>query len=430
MAPQLDENRRIVITGIGLVTSVGHHREAVWNAVCRGQSGVRRLVGIKAIPDGLILGAPVTGLSGDDTHRLKPIPLCMFAAAHALADAEIDLRRFERHRFGCAISGHMGDTDFVVEKLGRTELIDPNKTPWWEQWMPNTACAMVANRFGLIGPRICHSTACSSGLIDILAAVRAIQDNQCDQALAGSAEAIHPLLAAGFYRMGVLANHADPTQACRPFDADRSGFVMGEGAAMFVLERLSKARERGARIYAEILGGHMLAEAHHVTGLDAQRSVIPQLILQTLQRARLTPKQIGYINAHGTGTRQNDVVETMGIRRAFGPMADRVAVSATKSMLGHLVNASGGVEMAITTLALRDGFLPPTINLTHPDPQCDLDYVPLVGRHVPIEHALKISIAFGGHLAAIVLRRWSEPKTARERRGEIAESGEERAESK
>ena len=153
---------------------------------------------------------------------------------------------------------------------------------------------------------------------------------------------------------------------------------MGEGAAMFVLERLSKARERGARIYAEILGGHMLAEAHHVTSLDAERSVIPQLILQTLQRARLTPKQIGYINAHGTGTRQNDVGGTMGIRRAFGPMADRVAVSATKSMLGHLVNASGGVEMAITTLALRDGFLPPTINLTHPDPQCDLDYVPLV----------------------------------------------------
>jgi 3-oxoacyl-(acyl-carrier-protein) synthase len=275
--------------------------------------------------------------------------------------------------------------------------------------MPNTACSTVANQYGLLGPRICHSTACASGLIDILAAVRSIRDGQCDIALAGSAEAFHPLFAAGFRRMRVLAEHEDPKQACRPFDRARHGFVMGEGSAMFVMERLSHAKRRGAKIYAAVTGGKMHAEAHHVTDLDVESASLAHLITETLRSASLEPQDVDYINAHATGTEQNDVVETRGIRRAMGKAADRLCVSATKSMLGHLVNASGSVELAMTALTLRDGYAAPTINLTDQDDQCDLDCIPLVGRPGDYRNALKLSIAFGGHLVGVTLKRWDGP---------------------
>jgi 3-oxoacyl-(acyl-carrier-protein) synthase len=367
---------------------------------------MKRLVGLQGIPDRMLLGAQVE-IAGDFPGQLKNIPLCRQTAAEAIADSRIHWADVDRERFGCAIGAHMGDTDFVVERLGLSdELIPPGKRPWWQQWFPSTACATVANDYDLRGPRLSNSTACASGAIAILTAVRSIRDGQCDLVLAGSSEAIHPLFAAGFHNMRVLADHDDPAQACRPFDANRSGFVMGEGAAMFVLERLSHARRRGATIYAEVLGGRIMTDAHHVTSLDAGCGTLTELIRCALRTAGVSPRDIAYINAHGTGTRPNAVIETRGIRAAFGRAANDLCVSATKSMLGHLVNASGSVELAITALALRDGFAPPTLNLTDPDPECDLDCIPLVGRVRPLEHAMKLSIAFGGHLAAIVLRRW------------------------
>lgn len=397
----------IVITGIGLIAAVGRNREAVWHAVCRGQSGVRSLAGLSDAPKALSIGAPVA-MDAEYPGQLKTIALCQHVAAEALADARIDWREIDPSRFGCAISGHMGDTGWFDEQPGRVPAPHAKDLPWWSQWLPNTACSLVANRYGLEGPRLCHSTACASGLIEVLSAVRSIRDGQCDIALAGSAEAFHPLFAAGFHAMRVLATHEDPQQACRPFDSRRSGFVMGEGAAMFVIERLSHALRRDADIYAEILGGKMQAEAHHMTGLDAESETLAYLISGTLKQAKLAPENVGYINAHGTGTQQNDVVETRGIRRALGRAADRICVSSTKSMLGHLVNAAGSVELAITALALRDGFAPPTMNLTDPDPECDLDCIPLVGRRTSFEHALKLSVAFGGHMATMVLRRWNQ----------------------
>ncbi len=390
-----------------MITSIGHSREAVWQAIQRGECGIRRLTGVPSIPDGLLLGATVD-IEGEFPGQLKNIPLCRQTAAEALADSRIHFGRVDRDRFGCSIGAHMGDTDFVVERLGLQEsLIPPGKPPWWQQWLPNTSCAVVARDYDLRGPRLSNSTACASGTIAFLKAVRAIQDDQCDLALAGSSEAIHPLFAAGFYNMRVLANHADPKLACRPFDVNRSGFVMGEGAAMFVLESLEHARTRGAAIYAEVLGGRLLNDACHVTSLDADSDSLSELIRITLRSSHLVPRDVTYVNAHGTGTKQNDLLESRGIRSAFGPAADAVCVSANKSMLGHLVNASGSVELAITALALRDGFVPPTLNLTDPDPECDLDCIPLVGKARPLEHALKLSIAFGGHLAAVALRRWT-----------------------
>lgn len=401
----------IVITGIGMIAALGADRESVWAGVREGRSGIRGVRGLPDVPKSISIGAPVA-IEREFAGQLKWITLNLHAAAEALADANVDLRRVDRDRFGCAISGHMGDAGWFDERRGLPPVSEKRAVPWWHQWFPNTSCSTVANRFGLRGPRLCHSTACASGLVEVLSAVRSIQDGQCDIALAGSAEAFDPLFAAGFQAMRVLAHHDDPQQASRPFDSQRSGFVMGEGAAMFVLERLSHAQRRGAQIYAEVAGGKMQAEAHHITGMDAKSETLAYLIGATLQRAGIAPSDLGYINAHGTGTQQNDIVETRGIRRALGRSADRICLSSTKSMLGHLVNAAGSVELAITTLAMRDGFAPPTANLTNPDPECDLDCIPIVGRQTQFEHALKLSVAFGGHMAAAVLRRWPDAKSA------------------
>lgn len=396
----------VVITGIGMQTSLGHDRETVWRNVRQGRSGVRALTGVPGIPDGQLLAATIN-VDSEIPHQLKQITLCQAAAAEAVADAAINFSEVDLDRFGCAISGHIGDTGWIDDgAFGRFRA--PDEPLWWEQFLPNASCSEVANRYRLCGPRFSHSVACASGLIDILSAVRAVRDQQCDIALAGSAEAIHPLFAAGFQRMRVLAYDDDPQRACRPFDKDRKGFVMGEGAAMFVVERLSHAQRRGAKIYAEVLAGKHLAQAHHVTGLDAESEALTYLIRRTLDKSGISPRDIGYINVHGTGTKQNDLVESVSIRRAFGPLASKTCASATKSMLGHLVNASGSVELAVTTLALRDGFVPPTLNLTNPDPECDIDCIPLVGRRNQFEHALKLSVAFGGHLVAVALRRWPE----------------------
>ncbi len=404
------EDEPIVITGIGMITSVGRDRESVWRAVQQGRCGVRSLRGLQGIPDGLLVGAPVD-IEPEVPGQIKNIPLSLHAADEALRDARVDWDTVDRNRFACGVSVHVGDTNCIAAKLGMHHLIDPQSMPWWQQWLGNTACWSVANRYGLYGPRLTHSTACASGLVEILMAYRGLRDNQCDIALAGSSEVIHPLLAAGFYQMKALAHHEDPTQACRPFDSNRRGFVMGEGAAMLVLERLSHAVGRGAKIYAEITAGKMLAEAFHVTGIDEGSETLAHLINITLRAAHLAPDEISYINAHGTGTQQNDPAEIRGIRRALGRAAKRVSVSSVKSMLGHLVNASGSVELALTALALRDGFTPPTINLTHPDPACDLDCIPLVGRRLRFDNALKLSVAFGGHLVAMTLRRWNDTAT-------------------
>jgi 3-oxoacyl-(acyl-carrier-protein) synthase len=396
--------QRVVITGIGLTASVGDDREGVWHAVRNGHSAMRRLSGLTGIPDHLLIGAPVD-IELDAPDQLKVLALCNRASDEAISDAALSPRSVEPGRFGCAVSAHMGDMRGLVEQCGCGHLNPPTSIPWWDQWLPNTACWLTASRHGLYGPRLGHSTACASGLIAVLTAVRAIQDGQCDVALAGSAEAITPLFAAGFHQMRVLANHEDPRQACRPFDLDRQGFVMGEGGAMFVLERFSDAVARGAQIYAEVAGGRLLATAHHVTDLDMESDALTQLISDTLCASGLDAGDIGYINVHGTATQQNDLAEARAIRRAMGSAADALCVSATKSILGHLINAAGSVELAITALAMRDGFVPPTLNLTRPDPLCDLDCIPLVGRERPFCCALKLSVAFGGTLAAVALRR-------------------------
>ncbi len=400
----------IVITGVGMMTSVGNDRESVWQAVQQGQSGIRPVPPDSGIPEWINIAARVD-LPDRPPKQLKVIAMAHHAAAEAIQDASIDFGCVDRDRFACAISGHVGDWRLLRQQHGFEGPDGPLDTPIWNQFFPNSCCWDLATRFGLYGPRICHSTACASGLIDIMSAARAIRDGRADIALAGSSEAIDPLMAAGFKKMRVLANTTEPGQSCKPFDRNRKGFVMGEGAAMFVVERLSHALERNATIYAEICQGRMLADAHHMTGLDVESESLTRLINETLRTSRLRATDIDYVNAHGTGTQQNDLMETRGIRNSLGSHADNIFVSSLKSMLGHLINASGSVELAITTLALRDGYVPATLNLHEPDPECNLNYLPMIGRYDRIKTAMKLSLAFGGHLVAVALKRWDDTAT-------------------
>ncbi len=399
----------IVITGIGMLTSVGDDRESVWEAVRRGESRFDFIRGVRGIPDEQIIAATVN-LREPLHGRLKVLPMCERASDEAMRDSGVDLSQINPRRFGCMVSGHMGDTRWMDQQF----QLDSGQTDdqaWWEQWLPDTSCTMLARRFGLLGPMLSHSTACASSLISVMSAARAIRDGQCDIALAGGGETIDPLVVAGFNQMRVLATDEDPQRACRPFDRSRKGFVFGEGAAFFVVERLGHALRRGARIYAQIAASKSLAQAHHVTSIDADSDSLVHLIELALEEARLCPAEVGYINAHGTGTTQNDAAEAAGIRTVFGADIDKTCVSSTKSCLGHMINAAGAVELAVTVMAMRDGFAPPTLNLTDPDPVCNFDCLPLVGRANRFQHALKLSLAFGGHLVAVMLSRWNDAAT-------------------
>lgn len=397
----------VVITGVGIVTALGSDRESSWQAIREGRSAIRLIRGVQGVPDESIC-AGVIDLPDAPYGRLKAFPLCERAAAEALADARIDWNTIDRTRFGCALNAIMGDAHYLNVLNGRIPDVDPQRFPWWQQWLPNSLSAHIGHKFELHGPRLSHSTACASSLISFLTAVRAVRDGQCDIALAGGGDAIDPLFAAGFKQMRALADSTDPATACKPFDRHRNGFVLGEGAALLVIERLGHALRRGAKIYAEVSAGKMLAEAHHVTGLDAESDVLTHLIGITLDQAGLAPAEVGYINAHGTGTEQNDRVEMRSIRRAFGNDIRHTCVSATKSMIGHAINGSGAVELAVTVMAMRDGFAPPTMNHTDPDPECTFDCLPLAGRVNRFQHALKLSVAFGGHLVAVALSRWND----------------------
>lgn len=409
MQSRLDPQEPIVITGIGLATSLGRDRETVWQAVRRGERRMRLVEEKDGVPAGLISAAVIDDPTLSQ-QRSKAIQLAERTAHEALSEAKLLGPHADRSRLGCAISTHMGDTSFVAHRAG-VSTQRHGSTPWYMQFVPSTASTEVGRLFGLHGPRLCHSAACASGAVELISAVRALRSDQCDAMLVGGTEVLHPLYAAGFRQMRVLGQHDDPCQACRPFDSQRNGFVLGEGSGMLVLERLSHALDRGAKIYAEVIGTALHAEAQHLTHLDQDAEVLTHTLVAAMRKARLAPDDVGYINAHGTGTEQNDVCEAAGIRRAFGHATPHIPVSATKSMFGHLLNAAASTEIAITALALRDGFMPPTANLTDPDPRCALDHLPMIGRTTRPQIAVKLAVAFGGHVAAVILRRWSDAKS-------------------
>ncbi len=403
---QTPEEDPVVITGIGIASSLGSSRESVWQNIQIGKSGIRRTdfnddVGDLELPCGMVDWLPM------GSNSLKSIQLTQHAAAEALGDATFDWRSVNRERFACSVSAQFGDIGylFLPEEERDSKPLEDYKHRWWEEFLPSTPSHFIGNHFQLYGPRLCHTTACASGLISTIIAARMIRDDQADFALCGAGDAVTKLVYAAFARMGVLADDQDPSAACRPFDVNRKGFVMGEGAAMMVLEKRSTAIARGARIYAELAAAQMLNQAHHVTGLDGDAGPMEALVERLVSKAGWDYLGPQYINAHGTGTEQNDRCELQAIRAALNGRADNVLVSSNKAVIGHLINAAGSVELALTAMALRDGFVPPTMHLDTPEEVGQIDCMPKLGAQVEIDRALKLSLAFGGHLVGVALRR-------------------------
>ncbi|MFN9237584.1 MAG: beta-ketoacyl-ACP synthase II [Planctomyces sp.] len=409
--------RRVVVTGLGVVTPLGCELDDVWDAVCRGESGVGtverfdcrdfkvRFGGeIRQFDATKYLQIDVRDLRRDDRFS----QFAMVAAEKAVAQAAIDFSSGDPYRYGVLVGSGIGGLDEI--ELQHSVLFDrgPDRiSPFMiPKLIINAASGNLSVRWKLRGPNTSVCTACASGTNAIGDAFRMIQYGMADVMVTGGTEAaLTPMGIAGFARMGALSVRNDaPQEASRPFDVDRDGFVLSEGAGIMVLEELEFARRRGARILAEVCGYGLSSDATHLTSPDPQGTGAARAIQAAITDAGLKPDDIDYINAHGTSTPLGDVAETNAIRTVFGQHADALAVSSTKSQLGHLLGASGGVESVFCVQALERQVAPPTINLDHPDPQCDLDYVPHEPRRMRIRCAMKNSFGFGGHNACLIFR--------------------------
>jgi 3-oxoacyl-[acyl-carrier-protein] synthase II len=409
--------RRVVVTGLGVVTPLGCELDDVWDALCRGESGVGTVErfdcrDFKVRFGGEIRQFDATRYLQIDARDLRRADrfsqFAMVAAEKAVGQAGIDFSIGDPYRYGVLVGSGIGGLDEI--ELQHSVLFDrgPDRiSPFMiPKLIINAASGNLSVRWKLRGPNTSVCTACASGTNAIGDAFRMIQCGMADVMLTGGTEAaLTPMGIAGFARMGALSVRNDaPQEASRPFDVDRDGFVLSEGAGILVLEELEFARRRGARILAEVCGYGLSSDATHLTSPDPQGTGAARAIHAAINDAGLKPDDIDYINAHGTSTPLGDVAETNAIRTVFGQHADALAVSSTKSQLGHLLGASGGVESAFCVLALERQVAPPTINLDHPDPACDLDYVPHEPRRMRIRCAMKNSFGFGGHNACLVFR--------------------------
>ncbi|WP_123040398.1 beta-ketoacyl-ACP synthase II [Cohnella candidum] len=404
---------RVVITGMGCVTPLGLDKETSWRSAASGICGIRRLAPERAEQLPVRLAAeipdfdPHVYMDAKEARRTdRFIQLAIAAAEEAIRDSGLAIgRNADPERTGVWIgSGAGGIRTFekgMLEVLQRGyRRMSPFALP---MFLPNMAASRVAIRHGIRGPANCSVTACASGTNSIGEAFRAIQRGEADVMLAGGAEApICSIGLASFAAMGALSASDDPAEGCRPFDKGRNGFVMGEGAGVLVLESLLHARERGADIYAELLGFGSCGDGFHVAAPRPDGSDWSRAMSLALEDAGLAPKDIAYINAHGTGTPQGDLVETRAIKQAFGVWAYDVSVSSTKSASGHLLGASGAVEAIFSVLALRDQIIPPTIHFREYDDELDLHYTPNLPRRKTIRAAMSNTFAFGGHNAVLV----------------------------
>ncbi len=419
------DNPRVVITGIGLVTGLGPDRESTWKALLAGKGAMRRLdpaelaeragLSERLLKPSQFLGAPALGLAGvshENVFCREPnIELAMRAAKEAVKEARIDWDAVEAFRRGCVIGTSKGGMQSFsrmafAESSGHEENLAPEI---WPMVWPNTPASLVAEKWHIQGPVLCPVAACATGLMSLCRGAELIREGTCDLVLAGSTDAsLQPAVLGAFSRMGVLARtEDDPSTACRPFDLSRNGFVVGEGAAVVVMERHDLAKTRGVVPYAEWLAGGCVSDPTGIAHLDPEGTSLIWLIQDVLRRSETQLGEIDYINMHGTGTWDNDRVETRAIRSALGSDADRVSCSSLKGAFGHLLGAAGSVETACTLLAMRDGIIPPTRNLKTPDPACDLDYTPNESRPRKISKTMKLSLGFGGHQVAAVLGQWN-----------------------
>jgi 3-oxoacyl-[acyl-carrier-protein] synthase II len=406
--------RSVVVTGLGAVTPLGHDARTTWEGAVAGRSGVdwirsfdasgyavRIAAEVKDFDPGAVVGAK-------DARRLeRNVVLAVAAAREAWADAGVDGVDPARAGIlvGSAIGGVMGvlEQDEVRRERGHDRV-----SPWF---LPNvlvdSASGQIAIDLGLRGPNYAPVSACATGSHAVGEGAELIRRGDADIVLAGGTEAcMHPVILAGFSAMrGLVAEEEDPSRASRPFDATRAGFVMGEGACVLLLEDLEHARARGARVYAEVLAYGTSNDAHHMAQPDPESVGVAEMMNAALERGGVAPERVGYINAHGTSTPQGDLAETKAIKDVFGDHAYELAISSTKSVLGHLFGAAGAVEAMMCVLALHEGVLPPTINYRNPDPELDLDYVPNEARPAQVEVALSNAMGLGGHNACVLIGR-------------------------
>lgn len=409
--------KRVAVTGLGVISPVGNDVPTFWNALCSGTCGIGPITKFDATDYPVKLAAEVRDFDPkqymeklDIMHSDVYTHFAMAAACQAVADSGI-AGTLDAERVGVYIgSGIGGIATFMTEHSKLLNRGPRRVSPYFIPMMiPNMASSMIAIRYHFHGPAMPMVTACASGTNAIGEALRLILHGYADAMVAGGAEAtVNALAAAGFSNMQALSPSEDPNAASLPFDVRRAGFVMGEGAGVLVLEELEHAKQRGATIYAELTGYGSTCDAYHITSPDPSAAESARAIADAWRETGLDTDRV-YFNAHGTGTPMNDRIETLAIKKALGEdRARRITISSTKSMTGHMLGAAGGAEAVASVLALRDGIAPPTINLTQPDPDCDLDYTPLTAKHADFDVALSSSLGFGGHNACLAFRKWED----------------------
>src|SRR5690625_4386475 len=411
--------RRVVITGMGALTPIGKDVDSFWEGLLEGRSGAGEVTQFDASEISTRIAAevkdfnPADFMERKDARRMDRFAQFAVAASQlALEHAAVDLDQIDRDRAGVLIGSGIGGIRTLEEQCRNLIERGPGRiSPFFVPMMiPDMALGQVSIRFGLRGHNSCSVTACASGTHSLGDAYRVSVHGDADLMISGGTEAaVTALSMGGFASAKALSVRNDePEKASRPFDAERDGFLLGEGAGILVLEELEHAKQRGARIYADIIGYAGTADAHHITMPAPEGDGAARAMINALQDAGLAPEDVDYINAHGTSTPYNDHFETLAIKRVFGDHAYRLAVSSTKSMTGHLLGAAGGIEAIACALAIDRGVIPPTINYEVPDPNCDLDYVPNQAREAKVDVAISNSFGFGGHNAVIALRRFEE----------------------
>lgn len=410
---------RIVVTGMGMISPIGNSVEDFWRNLTAGVSGVGPITHFDATGFEARIAAEVKGFDPADymdakaARRMNPFAqFAVAAATQAIAGAGLDLEREDRTRVGVVMNtGGGGLSDIiegalVLDKKGPSR-VSPMLIP---SLIPNMGACQVSMLFGLQGPSLTSIAACASGIYAFIEAKRLMRAGECDVVICGSSEAaLIPLAIAAMGNIRALSTRNDePQRASRPFDRDRDGFVFGEGGGAVVLETEEHARRRGARVLVELAGGGVSADAYHITAPEPSGEGAARAMTLALRDSGVTPGEVDYIVAHGTGTPLNDAAETLAMKKALGESAYGVAISSPKSMVGHLLGAAGAISGAAAILAIRDGVIPPTINLDTPDPECDLDYVPKVARRAPVRVAMANGFGFGGQNGSVVFRAWEE----------------------
>jgi 3-oxoacyl-[acyl-carrier-protein] synthase II len=412
-------NRRVVITGIGLVSSLGIGTEASWAGLIAGRSGVTRITRFDVSAYAAQIAAEVKGfdplafIEKKDVKKMDVfIQYAIAAAQFAMDDSRLEITAANAPEIGVCIGSGIGG--FITIEREHKALLDGGPRKVSPFFIPsaiiNLAAGQVSIRFGAKGPNLATCTACSASAHSVGDSYEIVKRGDADAMIAGGSEAaITPMSVGGFGQLRALSTRNDaPEKASRPFDKDRDGFIIGEGAGVLILEELEHAKRRGATIYAEIVGYGMSGDAYHMTAPSEDADGARRVMAMAIRKAGITPDQVDYINAHGTSTPYNDRLETLAIKNCFGDHARKLVISSTKSMTGHLLGGAGGLEAGISALSVYHQIVPPTINLDDPDPECDLDYVPHTSRKLAIRYALSNSFGFGGTNAALLFKKFED----------------------